>query len=67
MATYAHPRSIENARQMRKSMTPPEARLWIALRRRQVDGLKFRRQHPIGPFVLDFFCASRMLEGRYTP
>jgi len=36
-------------------MTPPELRLWSELRRRP-DGLKFRRQHPIGPFVLDFYC-----------
>ncbi len=36
-------------------MTPPELRLWSALRRRP-DGLKFRRQHPFGPFVLDFYC-----------
>ena len=36
-------------------MTPPERRLWNALRVRP-DGLKFRRQHPIGPYTLDFFC-----------
>jgi very-short-patch-repair endonuclease len=38
-------------------MTPPEARLWVALRRK-AHGLRFRRQHPIGPFVLDFYCDS---------
>jgi very-short-patch-repair endonuclease len=36
-------------------MTPPELRLWNALRTRP-NGLKFRRQHPLGPYVLDFFC-----------
>jgi len=36
-------------------MTPPERRLWHVLKGRP-DGFKFRRQHPIGPFVLDFFC-----------
>ena len=36
-------------------MTPPERRLWRVLKGRP-GGLKFRRQHPIGPFVLDFFC-----------
>ena len=36
-------------------MTPPELRLWNALRTRP-DGFKFRRQHPVDPFVLDFFC-----------
>jgi very-short-patch-repair endonuclease len=36
-------------------MSPPEVRLWVQLRR-QLQGLRFRRQHPIGPFVLDFYC-----------
>jgi very-short-patch-repair endonuclease len=38
-------------------MTPPEAALWEHLRA-QALGFKFRRQHPIGPYVLDFFCRS---------
>ncbi|MBD3837737.1 MAG: endonuclease domain-containing protein [Brevundimonas sp.] len=42
-------------------MTPPEARLWICLRRRGLGGLKFRRQHPVGPYVLDFYCAETKL------
>jgi very-short-patch-repair endonuclease len=37
-------------------MTPPEARLWGALRGRTLEGFRFRRQHPIGPYVLDFYC-----------
>src|SRR5688572_9137904 len=41
-------------------MTPPEARLWVALRRK-AHGLRFRRQHPLGPFVIDFFCDSAKL------
>ena len=61
--TYVQPlrRSIDRARDMRKALTPPEARLWNALRRRAVGGLKFRRQHPIGPFIVDFFCPSAQL------
>ena len=43
------------------ALTPPEARLWNALRGRAVDGLRFRRQHPIGPFILDFYCVSARL------
>jgi len=43
------------ARSLRKRMTPPERRLWNVLKGRP-DGFKFRRQHPLGPFVLDFFC-----------
>jgi len=42
-------------------MTLPEVKLWNAIRRGQLDGLKFRRQHPIGPFVLDFFCPAARL------
>jgi very-short-patch-repair endonuclease len=38
-------------------MTPPEAALWQVLRKRP-EGLKIRRQHPIGPFVVDFYCPS---------
>ncbi|WP_443020044.1 endonuclease domain-containing protein [Sphingobium sp. Cam5-1] len=38
-------------------MSPPEVALWQWLRQRP-DGLKFRRQHPTGPYVLDFYCAS---------
>ena len=41
-------------------MTPPERRLWSVLRRRP-DGFKFRRQHPIGYFTLDFFCHEAAL------
>ena len=53
--------TVTNARRLRKEMLLPEVKLWTAIRRGQLDGLKFRRQHPIGPFVLDFFCASARL------
>jgi very-short-patch-repair endonuclease len=49
--------SVSKARQLRKSMSPSEVRLWRVLRLRP-DGLHFRRQHPFGPFVFDFFCKS---------
>ena len=52
---------IEIARQFRKEPTPSEAILWKALRKQQVEGRKFRRQQPIGRFVVDFFCASERL------
>jgi very-short-patch-repair endonuclease len=42
-------------------MSLPEVKLWTAIRRGQLDGLKFRRQHPIGPYVLDFFCPAHRL------
>ena len=41
-------------------MTRPEAQLWALLRRKQL-GLHFRRQHPVGPYVLDFYCAAARL------
>ena len=46
------------ARRMRRNMTPAEKTLWEALRRKQLGGLKFRAQHPVGPFVLDFYCPA---------
>jgi very-short-patch-repair endonuclease len=46
------------ARQLRRNMTPAELKLWNALRNRQLDGLKFRPQHPVGPFILDFWCPA---------
>ena len=57
----APPRTRELARGFRRALTPPEARLWVALRGKQLAALKFRRQHPIGPFVLDFYCDSARL------
>ncbi|WP_430419810.1 endonuclease domain-containing protein [Phenylobacterium sp.] len=48
-------KTVARARSLRRRMSPPEVRLWQQLRRR-VQGLRFRRQHPIGPFVLDFYC-----------
>ena len=45
----------------RRSPTPSEARLWEVLRRRQLDGLHFRRQHAIGRFILDFYCPAGKL------
>jgi very-short-patch-repair endonuclease len=47
---------LERAKSLRRVLTPSEEVLWERLRDRQVDGLKFRRQVPIGPYVADFFC-----------
>jgi very-short-patch-repair endonuclease len=61
--TYHSPgrNSIANARDLRERETHAEAMLWQALRGRQLAGLKFRRQHPIGPLVADFRCPDRRL------
>ena len=58
---YPQRKAIERARVFRKNLTPSEARLWTALRKSQLNGLRFRRQHPIGPFIVDFFCPSARL------
>jgi len=49
------------ARRLRRAMTPAEKILWEALRGRKLAGLKFRAQHPVGPFILDFYCPARKL------
>jgi very-short-patch-repair endonuclease len=51
----------EAARLLRQQLTPAEAKLWEALRGRQLKGLKFRCQHPIGRFIVDFYCPSLKL------
>jgi very-short-patch-repair endonuclease len=48
-------------RQLRMSLTPAEALLWKQLQNRQIAGRKFRRQHSIGPYVLDFYCPRENL------
>ena len=48
-------KTVMRARQLRKAMSLPEILLWRILKARH-DGLKFRKQHPIGPYILDFFC-----------
>lgn len=47
------------ARALRASMTDAEHRLWRVLRKRQLGGHRFRRQCPLGPFVVDFVCLER--------
>jgi very-short-patch-repair endonuclease len=49
------------ARRLRGNMTDAERRLWQALRRGQLNGVQFRRQHPLGPYKLDFYCSSLRL------
>ncbi len=42
-------------------MSPPEHLLWAQLKGRQLEGFKFRRQHPFDPYVLDFYCPTKKL------
>jgi very-short-patch-repair endonuclease len=50
------PEFLDFARKLRKNQTDAEKLLWSILRSRQLLGLKFRRQQPIGPYILDFYC-----------
>ena len=52
------PEIEQAARKLRKNLTPAEARLWLTLRNRQFEGLRFRCQHPVGNFILDFYCPA---------
>ncbi|MEO8504528.1 MAG: DUF559 domain-containing protein [Acidobacteriota bacterium] len=50
--------STENSRRLRQHDTDAEHRLWEVLRDRRLGGKKFRRQHAVGRFVLDFYCPA---------
>jgi very-short-patch-repair endonuclease len=52
------PQVEQAARDLRKKLTPAEECLWQALRNKQLNGLRFRSQDPVGRFILDFYCAS---------
>jgi very-short-patch-repair endonuclease len=53
--------TLMRARKLRRAMSPPEVRLWDRLRAGRLQGLKFRRQHPLGPYILDFYCDAAKL------
>ncbi len=55
------PNIIAAARQLRQQLTPAERQLWQALKNRQLKGWKFRCQHPIQSFVVDFYCPEHRL------
>lgn len=52
---------VSAARELRQVATPAEQILWQALRGRRLNELRFRRQHPLGRFVLDFYCVAHQL------
>jgi len=52
---------LDNARRLRKEMTPSECKLWRILRGRRIGGLKFRRQEPIDRYFADFVCYEARL------
>jgi adenine-specific DNA-methyltransferase len=52
---------ITKARLLREKSTPAEQKLWQYLRNKRFKSLKFRRQYPVGPYILDFVCLSQKL------
>ena len=52
---------IELAREMRKNLTPTEKVLWQELQNKKLNGYKFRNQHPIFRYILDFYCHKCLL------
>lgn len=56
-----YPELILAARENRKAMTTAEHRLWDAIRARKLVGLKFRKQHPLDHYIIDFYCVEQML------
>ena len=54
-------RPTKRAQSLRNNATDCERLLWFQLRQRRLDGLKFSRQIPVGPFICDFVCRDRML------
>ena len=52
---------LENRKQLRQNLTSAEARLWQALRGNKLEGRKFRRQHSIEDYIVDFYCPAEKL------
>ncbi len=59
--TKRKPVTVERARALRKGQTVTEMLLWRELKDRRLENLKFRRQVPIGPFIVGFYCAEKRL------
>jgi very-short-patch-repair endonuclease len=49
------------SRRLRRNATDAEKLIWSTLRGRRLGGAKFRRQHPVGPYIVDFFCFEHAL------
>lgn len=55
------PENLGLKRGLRSEMTHAEMRLWARIRAKQFQGVKFRRQHGIGPYIVDFYCPEKSL------
>ena len=67
------PHLKETGKLLREQLTTPEARLWGMLKNKQLDGRKFRKQHSIENYIVDFYCPEEKLiveldgQGHFTP
>lgn len=57
----ASPEIHKRAKELRKQMTPAEKVLWNFLKNKSLEGFKFRRQHPIDKYIVDFYCHQKKL------
>ena len=55
------PERAKFRRELRRDLTPAEATLWSLLKNSSLDGRKFRRQHSVGRYILDFYCPAEKL------
>jgi len=53
--------ATSRAKQLRRTLTPPECRLWLAIKAKKLNGLHFRKQVAIGPYIADFYCHAARL------
>lgn len=60
-AKRSNPKTINRAGELRRKLTPAEQRLWAVLRNQQIEGVRFRRQHAIGNFIVDFSAPRQKL------
>ncbi len=57
----ASPQIFSNAKKLRENQTEAEEKFWLAVKDNQVEGYKFRRQHPLSIYVVDFYCHALKL------
>jgi very-short-patch-repair endonuclease len=57
----ASPKIFSNAKKLRENATEAEEKLWLAVRNSQIEGYKFRRQHPFSIYIADFYCNALKL------
>ncbi len=57
----ASPKIFSNAKKLRDNATEAEEKMWLAVKKNQIEGFKFRRQHPLSIYIADFYCHALKL------